>query len=304
MARRTTVLILEGDPVAREIMADLLRRDGYRVLVTGNRPQALGAIHPGVDVALIDWMLFGAAGEDVCRRVKEVTEGVAYAIMITARAAQSEIVRAFDSGADDYLTKPINHHELMARVRAGERTARRGRELAAACEEAQSAAERDGLTGLMNRRSFDRELRQRLRELPAGESLALLMIDLDRFKRINDSFGHQAGDEVLRRVATIISGQAREGIDVVARYGGEELAVIAPGASFDYALEVAHRIRRRIEQARTVVEDELISVTASIGVALLEGPIEDVEEAARSLIEQADTRLYRAKRAGRNRVAA
>ncbi len=304
MGDGTVVLVAEDDPVSREIMTHLLERNGYQTVVAANGYEAMEAITPEVDVALVDWMMPGVDGVEVCRRVNEITGGVAYTIMITARAEKSDIVHALDSGADDYMTKPVNHQELMARVRSGERLARRERELARAYAEAQSAAEHDPLTGLMNRRSFDRELSRHLCELREEESLALLMIDIDHFKRVNDHFGHQAGDQVLREIARLIEREVREGTDIVARYGGEELVVIAPQTSSHCALEIARRVRRRIARARVEVEDDLISVTVSIGVAILNGPADDVEEAVRLLIEEADRRLYEAKHAGRNRVAA
>jgi two-component system, cell cycle response regulator len=304
MIGRTVVLIAEDDPVSREIMAHLLERHGYRIIVAKDGREALAAAGPEIDVALIDWMMPGVDGVEVCRKIKECTGDSAYVIMVTARTEKSDIVHALDSGADDYVTKPVNHQELMARVRAGERVARRERGLVEAFEEAQSAADVDALTGLMSRRRFDRELVDRVRELRAGESLALLMIDLDHFKRVNDQYGHQAGDAVLRQVAAVIRAEIREGIDLVARYGGEELVVVAPRTSHPCAVDIGRRIRRRIAQARIVAEGVHISVTASIGVAVAGGPLPEVELHARALIEEADQRLYEAKHAGRNRVAA
>lgn len=304
MPERTTVLIAEDDPVSREILSHLLERSGYETIVARDGREALELIEADLEVALIDWMMPGADGVEVCRRIKELTRGVAYVIMVTARAEKSDIVHALDTGADDYLAKPVNHQELLARVRAAERVAKRERKLAVAFEEAQEAADRDGLTGLMNRRRFDGELSRRLCELREGASLALLMIDLDHFKRINDHYGHQAGDEVLRRVASIVSGEVREGLDLAARYGGEELVVVAPDSCMRRAVEIARRIRRAVAQARIRADEHLITVTASIGVAAVEGSVDDVGEAARLLIEQADRQLYEAKLAGRNRVAA
>ena len=304
MAESTTVLVAEDDPVSREIMAHLLQRHGYATIVADDGRQALEAICAEIDVALVDWMMPGADGVEVCRRIKQVTGGIAFVIMVTARAEKSDIVHALDNGADDYMTKPVNHLELMARVRAGERHARRERELSEAFLQAQSAADRDGLTGLMNRRGFDRELAHRVGEMCNRGSLALLMIDLDHFKRVNDWLGHQAGDEVLRRVARIIGGEVREGHDIVARYGGEEVVVIAPETGSAAALEIARRIRRKIAQSRIEVDGQTVTVTASIGIAVLGGPVAEADEAVRLLVEEADRRLYAAKKAGRNRIAA
>ncbi len=300
----TTVLVAEDDAASREIVAHLLRRNGYRVIVARDGREALDAIYPGLDVALIDWMMPGVDGVEVCRLLKDVTGGLAHVIMVTARAEKSNIVEALDSGADDYMIKPVDHQELMARVRAGERAARRERQLARAYDEARSDADYDGLTGLMNRRCFDRELRRHLRQTRARDSVALLMIDLDHFKEVNDLYGHRVGDEVLRQVSSTVEDEIREGFDIAARYGGEEMTVILPRTSSFCALEIAQRIRSSIAKLRVEVEGHLISVTASIGVSVVSGDVDDVDEAARSLIDEADTRLYQAKRAGRNRVAA
>lgn len=302
MAERTAVLLAEDDPVSRRIMAHLLERNGYEVLVAEDGSEALRLIRPEIDVALIDWMMPGVDGVEVCRQLKERTGDRAYVIMVTAKAEKSDIVHALDQGADDYMTKPVDHAELLARVRAAERVATRERELEQAWSRARAEADRDALTGLFTRRVFDEALEE-MAASPRRGALALLMIDLDHFKRINDSWGHQVGDEVLREVAEAVRSEVREAADVVARYGGEEIAVIAPGTDSAGATELAERIRKRVAQCRVLAGGEAVSVTVSIGVAVLE-PGEDGPQADRDLVQEADLRLYEAKRAGRNRVAA
>jgi diguanylate cyclase (GGDEF)-like protein len=246
-------------------------------------------------------MMPGVDGVEVCRRLKAATEGRAYAIMVTAKSEKSDIVHALDEGADDYMAKPVDHEELLARVRAAERVAVRERELAQACVEARSEADRDGLTGLYTRRVFD----EALADLTAArtEPVALLMIDLDHFKRVNDTHGHQVGDEVLREVAEAISSAVRADNDIAARYGGEEIAVLAPGLDLRGGVELAERIRERVAQVRVLAGGEVVSVTVSAGVAVLASG-DDADCAAATLVRQADLRLYEAKRSGRDRVAA
>ncbi|MFO8082174.1 MAG: diguanylate cyclase [Armatimonadota bacterium] len=302
MADRTTVLLAEDDPVSRRILTHLLERSGYDVLVAEDGAEASKLIGPGVQVALIDWMMPGVDGVEVCRRLKAATDGRAYAIMVTAKSEKSDVVHALDEGADDYITKPVDHEELLARVRAGERVAIRERQLAQAWSEARSQADRDALTGLYARRVFDETLAE-LTAPPRSGPVSLLMIDLDHFKRVNDTHGHQVGDEVLREVAEAVLTAVRRDRDVAARYGGEEMAVIAPGTALAGASELAERIRARVAQARVLAGGAVVSVTVSVGVAALD-PTDHHEAPARSLVEEADRRLYEAKGAGRNTVAA
>jgi two-component system cell cycle response regulator len=239
---------------------------------------------------------------EVCRRLKDATDGRAYVIMVTAKSEKADIVHALDEGADDYMPKPVDHEELLARVRAAERVAERERELARAWVEARSEADRDALTGLYTRRVFDEALGE-FAAAPRADPVALLMIDLDHFKRVNDTHGHQTGDEVLRQVAEAIMSQIRGGTDIAARYGGEEIAVIASDTDIVEAERLGERIRRQVSEVRVLADGAVVSVTVSVGVAALE-PADDGEAGGRALVEEADARLYEAKRAGRNQVAA
>lgn len=302
MADRTTILLAEDDPVSRRILTHLLERSGYAVLAAEDGSEALELIGADVLVALIDWMMPGVDGVEVCRRLKAATDGQAYAIMVTAKSEKSDIVHALDEGADDYMTKPVDHEELLARVRAAERVARRERKLARAWIEARSEADRDALTGLCTRRVFDEVLGD-LTAQPRRSPTALLMIDLDHFKRINDTHGHRVGDVVLRQVAETIRAQVRAERDIVARYGGEEIAVIAPETGSSGAAELAERIRAQVANLRVLSDGALVSVTVSVGVAVLEQG-EHNSDAVGRLVEEADAKLYEAKHAGRNRVAA
>jgi len=302
VAESTTILLAEDDLSSRRIMTHLLERSGYQVRVAEDGRQALELIGPDVHVALIDWMMPGVNGVEVCRQLKQATGGRAYAIMVTAKAEKSDIVHALDAGADDYMTKPVDHAELLARVRAAERVAVRERRLAQAWVQARSEADSDALTGLYTRRVFDEALAE-LTAQPRSAPVALLMIDLDHFKRINDTHGHRVGDEVLRAVSDAIRSEVRSGTDIAARYGGEEIAVIAPATEVGGAEELADRIRAHVEELKFVAGGTLVSVTVSAGVAALQ-PHESEHDPARALVERADAHLYEAKSAGRNQVAA
>ncbi len=259
MSDQTVVMVVEDDPASRRIMSHLLRRSGYTVLVAEDGNEAFEQIRPDVAVALIDWMMPGADGIEVCRRLKQVSGDRAYAIMVTARGDKPAIVHALNEGADDYVVKPVDHAELLARVRAGERVALRGRRLEEAWAHARSEAERDPLTGLFTRRVFDEVLG---RSMQSGATVSLLMIDLDHFKRINDTYGHPVGDRVLCEVVVRSLGALRP-YDVFGRFGGEEFLVIVLDVDRHQAREIFDRVRRAIGRTAIMVDDAGISVTVS-----------------------------------------
>ena len=306
MTEQTTVMIVEDDPVSREVVAHLLRRREYQVVETADGREALELLSPEVKMVVAEWMMPNLDGLELCRRLKSPDlAGYRYVIMVTSKAEKEDIVEALEAGADDYIIKPVDHDELLARIRAGERIVQLERALADAWEKAQGEAERDSLTGLYNRRHFDERLAGELRRAERERSrVALLMLDLDHFKHINDTYGHAVGDEVLRHVAKIIAREVRVGTDVPARYGGEEFAVIAPGTNLLGAESLAERIRTRVAELRVPVGDQLVSVTVSVGVAVFDPRVTTRDEPVRALVEAADQRLYQAKHAGRNRVAA
>ena len=306
MTEQTTVMIVEDDPVSREVVAHLLRRREYQVVETADGREALELLSPEVKIVVAEWMMPNLDGLELCRRLKSPDlAGYRYVIMVTSKAEKEDIVEALEAGADDYIIKPVDHDELLARIRAGERIVQLERALADAWEKAQGEAERDSLTGLYNRRHFDERLAGELRRAERERSrVALLMLDLDHFKHINDTYGHAVGDEVLRHVAQIIAHEVRVGTDVPARYGGEEFAVIAPGTNLLGAESLAERIRTRVAGLRVPVGDQLVSVTLSVGVAVFDPRATTRDEPVRALVEAADQRLYQAKHAGRNRVAA
>ena len=261
---------------------------------------------PEVGIVVLDWMMPELDGLAICRRLKsDGLPGYRYVIMVTAKTEKDDIVQALEAGADDYMKKPVHGDELLARIRAGERIVRMERSLLDAYEVARNQAHRDQLTGLFNRRHFDKALAEAL-QLARRKcmSVALLMMDLDRFKDVNDLHGHTVGDEVLRQVAKVVAVEGREGKDIPARYGGEELAVIAPDTNLMGAESLAERIRTKVAALRVAAGDALVSVTLSAGVAVFDGRLAGPQDPARALIEAADQRLYQAKHAGRNRVAA
>jgi diguanylate cyclase (GGDEF)-like protein len=227
-------------------------------------------------------------GVDVCRLVRQsaALEGM-YLIVLTSHGDQEHVVAGLQAGANDYVTKPFNRNELLARLRVGEGMVGLHAELAA-------LATTDGLTGVGNRRAFELRLEAEcLRTSRSDSPFSLLLLDLDHFKNLNDQHGHPAGDEALHTIGRLLSSVCRK-TDFVARYGGEEFAVILVDTDVAGAKEFAERLRMRIEAEPWPYR----AVTASIGIASGSGGL----VVAAELIRQADGALYFSKERGRNQA--
>jgi diguanylate cyclase (GGDEF)-like protein len=236
-------------------------------------------------------------GVDVCRRARAAsTPSPPYIILLTARSAKEDIVTGLDAGADDFLTKPFHREELRARVEVGRRFVKLNAELIESRERLRVLALTDTLTGIMNRRAvLETLLRETSRAGRDGDSLAVGMLDIDFFKRVNDTVGHAAGDEVLKEVAQR-SLDALRVSDSLGRFGGEEFLLILPDANAKLAGPVLERVRRAVSASPIAAGNSRLEVTVSIGGAVWTG--QSIDE----LIRQADDALYTAKARGRNRV--
>jgi two-component system, cell cycle response regulator len=221
-------------------------------------------------------------------------------IMLTAEGEASRKVEVFELGASDYVTKPFDDQELLARVRVHYRLKVLQDELRDANKRLEALADTDGLTGLFHRRYFDTLLLREVQRTARYKTpLAVVLLDIDHFKYVNDTFGHPMGDEVLRNVAKVVTAGVRV-TDCAARYGGEEIAIVFTQTTGQGVAEVTERLRSQLEQFEHVYEGHRVHRTASFGVSMVDGrgvPLTPTE-----LVERADRALYRAKRSGRNRV--
>ncbi len=221
-------------------------------------------------------------------------------IMLTSEDDTDRKVEVLDRGASDYVTKPFNEKELVARVRVHHRVKVLQDQLLQANTRLESLALTDGLTGLFNRRYFDNLLLRELkRALRYKKVFSIILIDIDHFKQVNDDYGHLMGDEVLRKISRVVAVNVRS-VDSVARYGGEELAVVLPETGEKAALEVAERLRKKIAESTYTQEGVTIKRTASLGVATLDTDAEPV--GPEELMKRADQALYQGKLNGRNQV--
>jgi diguanylate cyclase (GGDEF)-like protein len=222
-----------------------------------------------------------------------------YIILLTGRTEAQDLVEGMEAGADDYLTKPFNAQELRVRLRAGMRILRLQSELLATREALRQQATHDALTGLLNRGAIIEMLdREAARMERARQPLAVLLADFDEFKRFNDTYGHMAGDVILREGAQRMKGVIR-GYDALGRYGGEEFLMVMPASDAQMARSQAERLREAIAAQPFETCGRLLRVTCSVGVACATNPEPATVSA---LVQDADVALYSAKRHGRNRV--
>jgi two-component system, cell cycle response regulator len=296
------VLIADDDPISRRLLQVSLSNAGYEAVMAADGAEALRLLQDADSprLAVLDWMMPEMDGVEVCRIVRKAArEPYAYLILLTARGHQSEIVQGLEAGADDYITKPFDIDELKARLRAGKRILELQQELVSAREQLRVLATRDSLSGLLNRMAvmavLEKELSRAVRE---GQSLAVMMVDIDHFKSVNDNHGHHAGDIVIRETARKLIASIRP-YDSSGRYGGEEFVVVAPGCDLDSAVSLAERVREAVLAQDIRVDDVAIPTTISIGVAV---SWEGAEVG--QLLRAADEALYAAKHGGRNRVEA
>ncbi|GAB6841643.1 two-component system cell cycle response regulator [Methylorubrum rhodinum] len=276
----------------------------HRVTVETDPHRALVlAPDGGFEVALVSLDLEGFDGLRLCSQLRSLdrTRNLSL-IMLGEMGEKTRITRGLDFGVNDYLLRPIDRNELVARVRTQVRRRRFTETLRGALQASMELAVTDDLTGLHNRRYLDRQIGTVFGDAMLHQKgLACLLLDIDRFKLINDTWGHEAGDEVLRAFAERIRQQVRP-MDILARYGGEEIVMVVPGVDLPEAQAIAERVRERVEAAPFAVQRGTrdIPVTVSIGVAVRRS----TDASPADMLGRADAALYRAKSAGRNRVEA
>ncbi|MDX2512986.1 MAG: diguanylate cyclase [Desulfobacterales bacterium] len=292
------ILIVEDDPVTRRVLEATVREWGYDVMVAHNGVAAWEIIKdPDTpNLVISDWLMPCMDGLTLCRKIRQLDAAeYIYFILLTAKEGQADLLEGLKAGADDFLTKPFHPQELKYRIRIGERIIRLKHNIL-------ELARTDVLTGLLNRRALMERMEQEIqRSMRENNSFSLILSDIDYFKKVNDTFGHQAGDLVLQKFSDQLSTLTRT-YDFIGRYGGEEFIACLPGAGASQAEAIAERMRKRVEAMTIRLPDDSgpVRVTASFGVASLRTKSGDTLD---SMIKRADDALYRAKEDGRNRVA-
>ena len=295
------VLAAEDNPVFQSMLRTMLTKWGYLPVIARSGTEAWRILEAedAPRLAVLDWMMPGMDGVEICRRVRGANrEPYIYILLLTARTESQDLIEGMDAGADDYLTKPFNAHELRVRLHAGRRILDLQAELLKTREALREQATHDGLTGLLNRNSvLDALGNENSRTARAREPVSVIMVDLDRFKLVNDTYGHLAGDAVLREAARRLKSAARC-YDSVGRYGGEEFLIVLPGCSARDAAAQAERMRHAIAATPFDTPSQPLVVTASMGVSCSTYCTHDC------LVRLADDALYAAKSSGRNQVVA
>ena len=294
------ILIADDDVTSRLVLAGVLKKHGHEVVVTVDGAEAWDALQrpDAPRLAILDWVMPGLSGVDVCRRARTIeSDQPPYIILLTSRGQKTDIVTGLEAGADDYLAKPFDPGELLARVDVGRRLIELQARLIEARDALSHEAMHDPLTGVLNRRAFGSALSRELsRKRRNNNVLAVGICDIDHFKQINDTYLHQTGDEVLCGLVRIMQGNLR-GHDVLGRRGGDEFVVLTEHAREDGAAILYERLRAAIADNPIQTGAGVMPITISFGVKIwADGETEE------ELLAAADAALYQAKSGGRNRV--
>jgi diguanylate cyclase (GGDEF)-like protein len=286
------ILVADDDGLTRAMVSSWLTGAGYDVVGASDGDHALHlARERCFDLLLLDVTMPGRDGYEVCRAIQAESAVAPPVIFLTAHSQTHARVAGLEAGAVDYIVKPFANEELVARVRAALRTK-------AVHDELAETAARDGLTGVYNRRELDARARQAVALAQRhGRPFSCLLLDLDHFKRVNDTYGHAAGDAVLRAAARCIRDASRIS-DTVGRYGGEEFVVLLPETDGGGAVAAADKLRALLAATPVMVEATCIPIRASIGAAAWSDDMGGVGD----LYAAADRALYRAKGLGRDRT--
>jgi two-component system, cell cycle response regulator len=295
------VLIADDSAVYRKLVEQTLSNNNYAVLAAKSGLEALDIFTSHRPSLLItDWMMPDLSGIELCQRIRQdFPQSYTYIIFLTGITQKSEVVKGLTSGADDYLTKPFDPEELAARAGVGRRVIELHQQLEAKNRQLEQLALTDPLTTLPNRRAIeDWAARQLSGAARYGFSFWVVIADLDHFKNINDSHGHDAGDVVLKKVAEILKSHSRKS-DICGRIGGEEFLFTLSHIDLQDVPLVIDRVRADLAATEFNFDGRNLSITASFGVAGFEGK---EAPALSQLVSLADSALYSAKRLGRNRV--
>jgi diguanylate cyclase (GGDEF)-like protein len=298
---RLRVLAVDDSPFSRKLLEHALADQPYEVVFAKDGLEALASISKfRPNILITDWMLPDLSGPELCRKIRSESDGrYMYVILVTSNVEKESIVEGLAAGADDYLTKPFHAKELVARVGVGRRIIEMHREIEEKNELLEATARTDFLTGLPNRRAVEEYAAKQLGgAIRHGFPLWVMLADLNKFKTVNDQYGHLAGDEVLKRFAAILKKNTRSS-DICGRLGGDEFILVVTHVPVAHVTNLAERLGATFTIEEFTFEGQNVQITASFGVGGFEHP---ERPEFRHLLARADSALYEAKTDGRVRV--
>ena len=300
------ILIAEDDLTSRTILTALLKKLGHDPLAASNGKEAWEMLNKqgAPNLAILDWNMPEMSGIELCKAIrKDISRDYIFIILLTSRNSRQDIITGLEAGADDYLVKPPDPAELTARIKNGMRILELERCLKKANEEIRIASMTDPLTKIYNRGYLSDHLPNEInRARRYGHPFSIILCDIDYFKKVNDTFGHPAGDQVLKEFVQRLLGSIRENVDWVARYGGEEFMIILPETDCESALIVAERLRNNVASKEMDINKKKIRITASFGITGFNADTPNEKISVETMISKADEYLYQAKQNGRDRV--
>jgi two-component system chemotaxis response regulator CheY len=301
------ILIVEDEKISRMILLRALEKQGYEVLVAEDGQEGWEIFQKekeDIYLAILDWMMPKMDGLELCHHIKksQVSHYV-YVMFLTGKSDVKDIVEGLDRGADDYLTKPFDNRELLSRIKVGLKIVELEKALKEANRKLHVLATTDGLTGILNRRALLERLWDELsRAGREKKPLCLIMLDIDHFKNVNDTYGHDAGDKVLIEVVNRIKSELRP-YDMMGRYGGEEFLLGIPKTDLKTGKIIAERFRTCICERPFEINDKRLKVSISLGISNTVPSMDcDTNNLLETMIKSADDALYKAKETGRNKV--
>ncbi len=301
------ILIAEDDSVTRNILQRILLKQGHNLIVAEDGERAWKLFlqyRESVYMAILDWEIPKIDGIELCKRIRSTEiDHYVYLLILSSKTKKQEIVTGLEAGADDYLTKPFHPEELVARIKVGKRIINLEQSLRKANERLEFLATIDGLTGVLNQRTLLERLKEELvRGARNGHAILLIMLDIDNFKYINDTFGHLSGNRIIVDFINSIKSQLRP-YDILGRYGGDEFLIIIPCQDGNIHLDVPERLCSAIKKNKFAIGDQELKITASFGaISILPYIKKDPDKLFYRALKRVDEALYQAKAKGRNCV--
>jgi len=299
------ILITEDDLATQLLLKKTLAKEGYDVITASNGKEALTLFKEfRFRIVLTDWMMPEMTGIELCQRIRKSDgQGYVFIILLTANDSKDNIIQGLMAGADDYLTKPINHAELVARLNTGKRILSLEESLKDAIADIQVLSVTDSLTGCYNRgylmENMEYEIKRAIRY---KRPFSVVFSDIDHFKKVNDTYGHQVGDRTLIEYVQCIMSAIRLDLDWLTRYGGEEFVLVLPETNLEGALILTERLKESVQNIEMKIHDQVLKITSSFGVVTYDPQISGTVVTCDDMINLADQYLYKSKDEGRNRI--